>query len=218
MKAITNNMQFVDMFEQIISNYTGFKYAVAVDCCTNAIIMSLQHLLNSGKIKKDDVLTIPKNTYLSIPMTLKLYGWNIQFESVKWHGKYEVGSTGVYDAANDFKQSMAKEYSASDVVCVSFQQKKRLNLDQGGAILLNDRKMYKTLKRMCHDGRNAKITQIEETSKNPNDIILGFHSYMSPETAIRGILIMNQKFLLRPYREYSYKDYSDISKLDVFRT
>lgn len=191
MKAITNNMEFVDMFEKAISDYTGFKYAVATNNCTNAILMSLQLLLSNGKISKDIILDIPKNTYLSVPMTLKLYGWRIKFKQIDWFGKYEIGSTNIYDAANDFKEDMAREYSKDSIVCISFQQKKRLSLDQGGAILMNSKNAYKQLHRMCHDGRDASIVCSKEVKHHPNDIILGFHSYMSPETATRGILAMN---------------------------
>jgi dTDP-4-amino-4,6-dideoxygalactose transaminase len=38
---ITNNIDFINIFEQKIAVYTGFKYAICTDCCTNAIILSL---------------------------------------------------------------------------------------------------------------------------------------------------------------------------------
>ena len=209
-------MEFVAMFEKIIAKYTGFNYAVSVDNCTNAILISLHLLSMLGKLNPKSTISIPQNTYLSIPMSLKLHGWNIEFKNIKWHGKYQIGDTNVYDAANDFKKKMANEYNDDAIVCVSFQQKKRLNLDQGGAILLNNKKLYDILCRLRHDGRNHNIVHSEEIKNNGKDILLGYHAYMSPETAVRGILLMNQPQLLRQYRQFSYKDYEDISKLNVF--
>ena len=72
------------------------------------------------------------------------------------------------------------------------------------------------LLRLRHDGRNHKLIHSDEILNHSEDFILGLHAYMSPETACRGILKMNQVSLLRPYKQFSYKDYEDISKLNVF--
>jgi len=52
MQDITNNMQFVRMFERRLAEYTGFGEAVCVDCCTNGILISLEFLRRFGKIDK----------------------------------------------------------------------------------------------------------------------------------------------------------------------
>nr|DAF73116.1 MAG TPA: hypothetical protein [Caudoviricetes sp.] len=44
---------------------------------------------------------------------------------------------------------------------------------------------------MRHDGRNPKIAHVDEVANSPDDIVLGWHAYMSPEKASRGILAMN---------------------------
>ena len=54
--------EIVEMFEQEIADYAGSKYAVAVDCDTNAIFLCLKYL---GKYKK--TITIPTHTYISVP-------------------------------------------------------------------------------------------------------------------------------------------------------
>ena len=36
---------------------------------------------------------------------------------------------------------------------------------------------------------------------------------MEPDKAAKGILLINQENLLRPYVKYSWKEYEDISKL-----
>ena len=38
----------VDLFEKNVALYAGSKYGIAVDCCTNAIFLSLKYL-NSKK-------------------------------------------------------------------------------------------------------------------------------------------------------------------------
>jgi hypothetical protein len=41
---------------------------------------------------------------------------------------------------------------------------------------------------------------------------------MEPDKAAQGILKINQPQLLQQYRQYSYKDYNDVSKLPIFKT
>ena len=40
---MNNTWYNVKLFEKIIANYTGSKYCVAVDSCTNAIFLSLMY-------------------------------------------------------------------------------------------------------------------------------------------------------------------------------
>ena len=40
MKTVWDN---VDRFEEIIAEYAGSKYAVAVDSCTNALFLSMKY-------------------------------------------------------------------------------------------------------------------------------------------------------------------------------
>lgn len=55
----------VNKFENQIAEYFGSRHAVAVDCCTHALELSIRIL----QIFKTQ---IPKRTYLSVPMTLDL--------------------------------------------------------------------------------------------------------------------------------------------------
>lgn len=217
---IDNNMEFIDIFEQKISEYTGSKYAICTDCCTNAILISLYFLKCGFHISNK--LIIPKRTYMSIPMTLKLFGFDIKLSDYCWNGWYSIlnddeTNTGVVDAAVFFKENMWNEITIPNInqkfVCVSFQQKKRLNLGRGGAILTDDYESYKILKRLVYDGRNPKICDSEEISKNPNDILTGFHAYMEPEKAARGITIINQPIIMPKFKEITYLDYPDLGVL-----
>jgi dTDP-4-amino-4,6-dideoxygalactose transaminase len=192
-----NNNDFVELFEQRLCEYTGAPYAVAVDRCTNAILLAMEYY---GKKKQK--VSIPTQTYLSVPMTLINYGYNVWLEFDDWAGNYRIGHTNVYDYAVGFEKNM---YVPGQVQCLSFQQKKRLNIGKGGAILLDNKEMYEKLKRMRHDGRDSSIPTAQDTG-----IIMGYHMYMSPDEAARGILLLNQ--LSEHYTNGSHKDYPDISK------
>ena len=50
----------VKEFEDIIAEFYGAPYAVAVDCCTHAIELCLRY-------QKPSEVTFPNRTYISIP-------------------------------------------------------------------------------------------------------------------------------------------------------
>ena len=56
-----NTYSIVREFETELGKYTGAPYVVCVDSCTNAIFLSCYRL----NVKS---VTIPKKTYLSVPM------------------------------------------------------------------------------------------------------------------------------------------------------
>ena len=51
----------VKLFEKKIANYSGSKYAVSTDCCTNAIFLCLKY-----SNKKSSFLTIPEFKFLRL--------------------------------------------------------------------------------------------------------------------------------------------------------
>lgn len=212
-----NNMDFVTLFEDKLCQYTKFKHAVCTDCCTNAILISLEAKKILGQIPDGSVLHVPKHTYLSVPMTLMRNGWKFKFIDNNWRGKYSLGHW-VIDAATDFDEDLGINWRDIEecAVCVSFQQKKRLSLDQGGVIFTNSQAIAKLCRRLRHDGRNSAVTHFEEVTEHPDDIILGWHAYMSPEKAARGVLAMNQINLLPPYIEHTWEEYPDLTKLKCF--
>lgn len=214
---LNNNIEFLDIFEEKLVKYTGFKYAVVVDCCTNGIILSLAVKQYFNELNVKDVLTITKYTYLSIPMTLTNYGYNITFINDKWIKFYEIGQTHIYDAATDLHENMVVDYKNDVLVCVSFQQKKRLSLGRGGVILFNNKKYLNILKRLRYDGRNCQQSDKFEIQSTPDNIICGYHCYMEPDKAAIGILKINQPQLLLEYKIHSYKEYEDLSRLKIWK-
>lgn len=198
---LTNNDDFITLFERRLAEYTGAPHVVVVDRCTTAILLCIKVC----GIKK---VTIPTNTYLSVPMTLHLHGVDVSLRFSQWEGSYQIEGTDIFDCAVGFEQNM---YRPSTYMCLSFQQKKRLAIGKGGAILLDNPDHASILRRMRHDGRDSSMSVAEELECNPNAITYGYHAYMSPDEAAKGILLLNQ--LSPNYTIGSYADYPDLTKV-----
>ena len=205
MKQLTfkNNHDFITLFEQRLSEYTGAPYVVLTDSCTHAIDLCLKF----HKPFVPDTICLPNNTYISVAQTLTHNNIKIKYQDVKWKEQYRLAPLKIFDYAVGFKQNM---YISGSIQCLSFQQKKALNIGRGGAILTDDKCLYDWAKRTAWDGRDSSIPV-----KDDKNIIDGYHYYMSPEDAAKGILLLNQ---LDPkwieYKLGSYKDYPDISNLE----
>lgn len=199
-----NNEYFVELFEQRLAEYTGAPHVVVVDRCTNAMVLCLEYI--SGGVSRETWgrLTIPSHTYVSVPMTLLNYGYQIRLSDIEWNSFYQIGDSGVYDCAVHFTQGM---YQPGTYQCISFQQKKRLAIGKGGAILLDDANAAAQLRRMRHDGRDSALSVHCDLA----NIIRGYHMNMTPDEAAKGILLINQQ--LPPYVVKGYQDYPDISQI-----
>jgi len=200
-----DNQFFIDRFEEEICKYTGAPYCVLVDSCTNAIFLCLKHLEDSCFIPWElrDIV-IPKNTYVGVAHSIVNAGWTVTLADIKWRGYYDLGDTCIVDSAVDFHKNM---YQKGKMQCLSFQQKKRLSIGKGGAILLDNASDYEALKELSFDGR-SRVKPIEDWGR-------GFHMNMTPDQAARGLLILNQ-IDLRPDKKGCFADYSDLSKVKYF--
>lgn len=193
-------MKQVEDFENLIKNYFNADYAIAVDCCTHAIELCL-------RLTKLNDITCPTHTYLSVPMTFEKLGLRWKFFHQYWKNYYYIGNTNIIDASVFWKPN---SYIPHTFMCLSFQFKKHLSLGRGGMILTDDKDAAMQLKKMSYDGRLPNIPWAEQ------DIdMLGYHYYMTPETAQTGIDKFNQVKNIDP-RKWSFKDYPDISKFKVF--
>lgn len=125
MVELSDNYSFVRLFEQKLCEYTGFSEAVAVDCCTHAIQLSLEALAIEGLACLDrDVVDVPVRTYMSVPMTLANVGWSVKLSRRDWTSSYPVLVSGrplVFDAAVGFDVGMASSYPDGSFICLSFQ-------------------------------------------------------------------------------------------------
>lgn len=193
-------MQQVHQFENVIKEFYNAPYAIATDCCTHAIELCLRYI-------KPNYVSCPKHTYLSVPMTFNKLNIPYLWDDIAWSDYYFIGNTNIVDGAVYWKKN---GYIRNTFMCLSFQFKKHLKLGRGGMILLDDKKAYETLSKMRYDGRDIDIPWAEQ------DIdMIGYHYYMTPETAQKGIEEFNKVKDL-PARTWSYDDYIDISKMKVF--
>jgi dTDP-4-amino-4,6-dideoxygalactose transaminase len=194
------NFDTVEEFENIIARFYSAPYAVATDSCTHAIELCLRY-------KHIKQASCPTNTYLSVPMTFEKLGINWSFRKEEWQDYYNVVDN-IYDAAVLWKSG---SYIPNSLMCVSFQFRKHLGLGRGGVILCNYYKDYVNLKKMSYDGRLPGIPWAEQ------DIdMLGYHYYMTPETAQLGIDKFKKVVDQNP-KIWSNKDYPDLSQMKVFK-
>jgi len=172
--------EIVDLFERQLAEYSGSKYAAVVDCASNALFLSLKYFNFGGNI------TIPCRTYVSVPMQIVHAGYSVVLEEKEWSGIYNLSSTPIYDGAARFHPGM---YLGEDAIQVlSFQIKKRLPIGRGGAVLTNNREFYEWIKLASYDGRDLKTPY--DSLQHVKSI--GWHMYMTPEDAARGLLIMEK--------------------------
>lgn len=188
-----NPNDIVDIFESKVAKFCGSKYAVAVDCCSNALFLILKYINKPQKIR------IPTHTYVSVPMQIVHAGYEVEFEEKEWSGVYKLDPLDVWDGAGRWTKNMYKGgYQA-----LSFQIKKRLPIGRGGMILCDDYDAYKWFKRACYDGRDLSVNYL-----NDNIEFCGWHMYMTPEDAARGIILMSKISEINEdtHNNNSYKD------------
>ena len=115
-----NPYKIVKMFEEEVAEYTGAKYAISVDSCTNALFLVCKYL-------EVDEVTIPSKTYLSVPMSIMHAGGKVNFDKREmtnhWQGYYQLKPYPIYDAAKRFTSGM---YKPGTFMCLSFHIKKTI--------------------------------------------------------------------------------------------
>jgi dTDP-4-amino-4,6-dideoxygalactose transaminase len=194
-------MNKVTEFENLIAKFYNSPYAVATDSCTHAIELCLR------LIKPEYPVSCPKHTYLSVPMTFEKLGLSWKFNEQQWEEYYRIVNTNIIDAAVYWKP---KGYIPGTLMCLSFQHKKHLSLGRGGMILLDDKHQADKLRKMVHDGRTNDIPWAEQDVDT-----IGYHYYMTPETAQSGIYRFCSAEVKQP-KSWSCQDYPDLSKMKVF--
>jgi len=172
----------IDIFERKVAEFAGSRYAVAVDSCSHAIFLSLEYEHFRG-VKRYG-FDIPNNTYISIPMQISHGNCYVNFIDKKWHGIYQIEPTRVWDAALRWTEGM---YIKDSLMCLSFQIKKRIPIGRGGMILCDHKEEYDWLKLASYDGRDLNTPYDSEGHVKMN----GWHYYMTPEDAARGIILMD---------------------------
>ena len=205
----TGIYKITEQFEEMVAEYTGAPYAVALDNASNALFLSLYY----EKIN-DLVITIPSRTYMSVPCEIIHAGGMVNFEPVEGEtikGAYQLHPTKVWDSALRFTHDM---YIPNTHMCLSFTGPyKHLKLGKGGMILTDDVKAYEWFKKARFSGRNQ--TSYHEDTFD----MLGWNFYMMPEIAARGVLMMAQFYNLdgSPKNNDDLElKYPDLSKHKVY--
>ena len=197
------NFEVVSTFENKISEFFGSPYAIAVDSCTHGLELCLRYT-------KETKINIPKRTYLSVPFLAEKIGLEREWRDENWENYYTInyGNKRIIDAAVLWKKN---SYIPNTFMCISFQYQKHLSLGRGGVILVDNEVDYNSLKKMSYDGRLPNIPW------RTQDIdIVGFHYYMTPETAQLGLDKL-QMAIDTPPRQWVVTDWPDLTEMKIFK-
>jgi dTDP-4-amino-4,6-dideoxygalactose transaminase len=93
----------------------------------------------------------------------------------------------------------------------SFQYQKHLSLGRGGMILTDDYDASIQLKKMSYDGRIPNIPW-----RDQNIDTIGYHYYMTPETAQLGLTKLPDAIEKSP-RQWLMSDWPDLTQMKVFK-
>jgi len=195
------SFEIVKDFENKIAEFFGAPYAVAVDCCTHGIELCLR----MGNIQH---YSIPKRTYVSVPFLAKKLGISFEWRDEDWQDCYYLGGTNIIDAAVLWQQD---SYIPKTLMCLSFQYKKHLSLGRGGMILTDDKESAILLKKMSYDGRLPDIPWREQ-----NIDTMGYHYYMTPEIAERGVNQFFNAMASKP-KKWTVEDWPDLTQMEIFK-
>lgn len=194
----------VDIFEKKVAEFAGSKYAVAVDSCTHALFLCLMRYWWDDRIVSPEKIYIPKHTYISVYQLIYQARCFSRLEEVKWVGIYNLWPLDIYDAALRWTEGM---YIKDSLMCLSFQIKKRIPIGRGGMILCDCKEEYEWLKLASHDGRDLSTPYDSKDHVKMN----GWHYYMTPEDAARGIILMDNTPRVNP-DQGGWQNYPDLTQ------
>ena len=191
-------------FEAALCEYTGARFAVTTTSCTMALLLAMAWFRIPGTSFR---VCIPKRTYVSVPQSAIHAGYGVNLVDEDWVGGYRLTPLPVWDYARRFTSSM---YVPGQMQCVSFHWSKILGLGQGGAILHDDPEADEWFRKARFDGRTEGVAP-----KDDNITMIGYHCYVSPETAAQGLVRL--KFLPEHNDDLPNSDYPDLSQMEIFR-
>ena len=194
------SFKIIENFENEIANFFGSPYAIAVDSCTHGVELSLRYM----NVKS---ISVPKHTYISIPFLSEKLKIGLHWRDESWKDYYYL-SYSVIDAAVLWKPN---SYVPNTLMSISFQYQKHLSLGRGGVILCDNKHDAEQLKKMSYDGRSPNIPW-----KNQNIDMVGYHYYMTPETAEQGLIKLPMAIKNKP-KEWSINDWPDLTQMNVFK-
>ena len=132
---------------------------------------------------------------------------DLHWKDENWVDYYYLTDT-VIDAAVLWKEN---SYIPGTFMNISFQFQKHLSLGRGGIILTDNKEAAEQLKKMTYDGR---IPNVPWRDQNVNT--LGYHYYMTPETAIKGLEKLDDAIKTKP-KQWVITDWPDLTQMDIFK-
>ena len=192
--------QIVQEFEKEVAKFFGAPFAIAVDSCTHGIELALRYT-DVNKI------SVPKHTYISIPFLASKLNIELEWRDEDWLDYYYVTDV-IIDAAVLWKQN---SYIPNTMMGISFQYQKHLSLGRGGILLLDNEDAAIEIKKMSYDGRLPVIPWREQ-----NISTIGYHYYMTPETAKIGLDKLPTAMETQP-RQWVVSDWPDLTEMEVFK-
>jgi hypothetical protein len=166
-------------------------------------------------------ITIPKHTYVGVPMSIMHAGFDVAFDDREWLGQYELDPLPVVDSARLFTSGLFEDGfmrtrpdwrlgSPAPFICVSFHWSKTLAIGQGGAILHDNDEADEWFRMMRFDGRQEGVEP-----RSQKDWVLGYHCYMSPRDAAEGLSRLS--VLPEQNDPLPNDNYPDLSKIEIFQ-
>ena len=190
----------IKVFEDKVAKFFGSTYAVAVDCCTHGLELCL-------RLNGDRFIEVPNRTYISVPFLANKLNIKLLWKDEKWQDYYHI-SEKIIDAAVLWERD---SYIKGKFMCISFQFRKHLSLGRGGIILTDNLNAAKELKKMSYDGRDPNIPW-----RDQNISSMGYHYYMTPETAELGLKKLEKAILTKP-QKWTINDWPDLTQMKIFK-
>jgi len=198
--------------EKKVAEYAGADHCVAVDSCTNALLLCLKYVGCKGK-----TIELPAYTYVGVAYSVINAGGRCIFNYDKWEGAYEISHDSwpfmIVDSARRFRKDMflQDEHPYVDtLMCLSGHWGKHLKIGRGGFILTNDAEAARVLRIMRFDGRKA-----DTRPRDDNFVYHGHHCYMLPEEAARGLMLMSS--IPDSNMDIPWDDYTDLNNFRIFK-
>jgi dTDP-4-amino-4,6-dideoxygalactose transaminase len=187
-------------FEDNLSEFTGAPYVVTTDCCTHAIELCM--ILDSVK-----ECSFSAFTYLSVLQTMHKLNIDYTLLEETWIGEYHFYNTRIWDSARRLEPNM---YRKGQLQCLSFGYTKPVDIGRGGAILLDSKEDYDTLRKMRYDGRDLDISPwIEQI-----EFSIGYHYKLNPEECIEGIKKLKEYKTANNYTP-KFVEYPDCRRVKI---
>lgn len=197
MRPHAKSYESVWEFERRVAEFAASKYAVATDSCTSAIFLCCKYL----GVRK---VTLPANTYISVPFAVIHAGGTVAFEDFHWLGSYRLEPYDIVDSALRFHIGMYQ----GGLHCLSFQARKILPIGRGGMVLTDDAEAAAWLRKARANGRNPEIAYGDDQIGS-----IGWNMAMTPEQASRGIQLLENVQIDHPDQQPVYPD---LRRMPVF--